>query len=517
MYTNFILDLIDQMWFELVGLLVIIAGKVVFDRVFKRGTGFKAKSAGKFIFEKGSRTKQEQFADKDKKKAAIRRARWQRGVDDRTPRTKNPIVAKILINRRLLSAPDANSILSLVQRHSDEFNSVNFCTAMSRLAKNSNAADLARDRRFTDLLQQLEHELVNFDSRALANLAWSLCKTVPQDRALFNKLAEQCMGKLDQFNPQALSTLLYSFGKAGHANRRLFLAVAEFACKVPSEFVAQQLANTVWAFATANISNPKLFDIAARQTIQRLSDPLTAKEFTTQELAMTVWSFAKLGVHNEQLFSTVGERLLPMLPMCSSQQLCNSLWAFAKLNIPAPVLFDDAVQYILPKLEHDFTAQNLANAAWAYATARHHVPSLLAALGKYAGLRVEEFNTQELANTMWSLVQLEFDEPRLMERLAQSCLTKLDQFEAHSLANTLALLAKVHPPLLSPSLFDTLAWRGAARLDQLVEEENNKPEARRAPEGYRKWWSHAGRLAVQKTAEHGQPARSLVQQPAGCE
>ena len=46
--------------------------------------------------------------------------------------------------------------------------------------------------------------------------------------------------------------------------------------------------------------------------------------------------------------------------------------------------------------------QELANTAWAYATAKHRDERLFAALARTAKRRLSEFNAQEVANTAWA-------------------------------------------------------------------------------------------------------------------
>ena len=46
-----------------------------------------------------------------------------------------------------------------------------------------------------------------------------------------------------------------------------------------------------------------------------------------------------------------------------------------------------------------FIAQNLANTAWAFATASHRAPRLLDAVAREAARRAEEFKPQELVRT----------------------------------------------------------------------------------------------------------------------
>ena len=51
----------------------------------------------------------------------------------------------------------------------------------------------------------------------------------------------------------------------------------------------------------------------------------------------------------------------------------------------------------------EFNAQELANTAWAFATAGEEDASLFAALATAAEHHMDDFNAQELANTAWAL------------------------------------------------------------------------------------------------------------------
>ena len=50
----------------------------------------------------------------------------------------------------------------------------------------------------------------------------------------------------------------------------------------------------------------------------------------------------------------------------------------------------------------DFISQNLANVAWAFATADQSDASLFTALATAAERRMSDFNSQELANAAWA-------------------------------------------------------------------------------------------------------------------
>ncbi len=57
-----------------------------------------------------------------------------------------------------------------------------------------------------------------------------------------------------------------------------------------------------------------------------------------------------------------------------------------------------------PRLS-EFTAQELANTAWAFATAGQADEPLFVAFAKAVELRLDQFNAQDLANTAWAFAK----------------------------------------------------------------------------------------------------------------
>ena len=68
----------------------------------------------------------------------------------------------------------------------------------------------------------------------------------------------------------------------------------------------------------------------------------------------------------------------------------------------------------------DFTAQALANTAWAFVTASQSDAQLLAALARAAEWRVSGFNVQSLANTAWAFATTSQSDTQLFAALAKA-------------------------------------------------------------------------------------------------
>ena len=67
----------------------------------------------------------------------------------------------------------------------------------------------------------------------------------------------------------------------------------------------------------------------------------------------------------------------------------------------------------------DFNVQNLANTAWALATAGQNDVLLFAALATAAERRMGDFKAQNLANTAWAFVTASQSDALLFKALAK--------------------------------------------------------------------------------------------------
>ena len=68
----------------------------------------------------------------------------------------------------------------------------------------------------------------------------------------------------------------------------------------------------------------------------------------------------------------------------------------------------------------DFKVQDLANTAWAFATASQQDAQLFAALARAAELRLGDFKVQELANTAWAFATASQQDAQLFAALARA-------------------------------------------------------------------------------------------------
>ena len=84
----------------------------------------------------------------------------------------------------------------------------------------------------------------------------------------------------------------------------------------------------------------------------------------------------------------------------------------------------------------EFKAQDLANTAWAFATADHSDSQLFAWLARAAERRMGEFNAQTIVNTAWASATADHSDALMLEALARVAEQRIGEFNAQSIANT---------------------------------------------------------------------------------
>ena len=92
-----------------------------------------------------------------------------------------------------------------------------------------------------------------------------------------------------------------------------------------------------WAFATAGESHPQLFKKLADEAIKR------QHEFKPQEISNFLWAFATNGqvTTDNHLFSSLVPSVKANLDEYTAQDLANIAWAYSVANVDAPSVFND--------------------------------------------------------------------------------------------------------------------------------------------------------------------------------
>jgi hypothetical protein len=145
----------------------------------------------------------------------------------------------------------------------------------------------------------------------------------------------------------------------------------------------------------------------------------------------------------------------------NSQDLANTAWAFATAGRAAPALLDAIAAEAAPRVGN-FNPQDLANTAWAFATAGHAAPALLDAIAAEAAPRVGKFNPQDLANTAWALATAGHAAPALLDAIAAEGARRVREFKPQDLPNTAWAFATAGHA--AAALLDGIAAEAAPRV-----------------------------------------------------
>ena len=197
--------------------------------------------------------------------------------------------------------------------------------------------------------------------------------------------------------------------------------------------------------------------------------------FSEQALSNTAWAYAKLGHAAPALLDAIADEAIGRgLGRCDQQTLCNIAWAYATVSSQhgrptghSTVALSDAIAAAaLPRL-HDFTAQGLANMAWAYARLGHSAPPLTPAVLEADG--IEATGRARLVAAREARLDAHYSSRNgvtaLLDGLAREVVARgLRHFGQQHLANLVWAYATLGHA--APSLFDAVAEEAAARLHE---------------------------------------------------
>jgi len=277
------------------------------------------------------------------------------------------------INKRLEklgSKNDWSGILAFYREHAADFSSVNFATALSRLARNARAHHRSvRDEWLKQFIDDLgkrvqkhrEEPLKWMRVRDVANIAHSMGKLRYRSKGaepFFQVLASEDFIELvcseGETNPQAVSNIVWTLARL----RRKDIAevwrrkVEAYADRIVSSGRPQEISNILWAFASLLSA---LLDGSHPQAIRNIA-----------------WSCARMGLVYPRLFAEIDRRSIWIVAEASPDELASIAWSFARTQQPAPKL--------LPALEDQATwlvqgASPLATSKILWACAKLRAPA----------------------------------------------------------------------------------------------------------------------------------------------
>ena len=186
-----------------------------------------------------------------------------------------------------------------------------------------------------------------------------------------------------------------------------------------------------------------------------------------RQLSNTAHAIAKLDLRGMAwgiLWKDLGGAALVRRSEFEPQELANTAWAFATAGHAAPGLFDAIGKEAAGRVR-ELNPQALANTAWAFAKAGHAAPALFDAIGREAAGRVRELNPQNLANTAWAFATAGHGAPALFDAIGKEAVGRVGEFLPQNLSNTAWAFAKAGHA--APVLFDAIGREATGRVHEL--------------------------------------------------
>ena len=193
------------------------------------------------------------------------------------------------------NARDLPELLSLQQRHGDDFNGFHIGAFWSKFKSLAHGRLGGLSDRLTPVCEQTARMLPELDARAVANVVHAFAKAelvgAGPWESVWAALPEAVRRRLDGFNPQDLSNTAWAFATAGHASPELFNVIsAEALRRRLSGFDEQDLCNIAWAFAVFNPScADELFGSTIFVTRCARLDPSFSRPCLAQLHQWSIW------------------------------------------------------------------------------------------------------------------------------------------------------------------------------------------------------------------------------------
>lgn len=180
-------------------------------------------------------------------------------------------------------------------------------------------------------------------------------------------------------------------------------------------------------------------DALSQHTIQTL----VGGKIQARQLANIAHGVARSGRGQSMgaLMAALAVALRSCLGDCNAQELANAAWAFAKAVYVDAELFAALARSVEGRVS-EFNAQELANVAWAFATVGHCDTKLFQSLATSIELRLSDFSAQGLANTAWAFAKVGHADAKLFASIGAAAKQRLNDFNAQDFAQAAWSFAK---------------------------------------------------------------------------
>jgi len=387
----------------------------------------------------------------------------------------------------ILACKTPNAVLYLFEKHGDKFSEVAIVAAMHRCAQLAPTTPLMNrpglpgvtDPRLELMTELVTLKLAGVKPGLLADAAWAVAKigNIAAARELLEAVAYEALATgdpadpklIERFSADEISTTVWAFATAGIEVSRLFKDASVLVIDRIEEFDAQALVNTIWAYSQAKHDSPALFRAVALAVPRKMAQvklPKHSAPWQTHDGS----KFDKRGdAIKSGAIHVDSYRPPPRSDDFTPEDLALTAWAFARAGVDAPELFHALMYDALAKIA-DFSGQNLANMAWAYSTAGFEAPQLLEAVADEALGKIDAFLPQDLSTTVWAFAKAGVSSPALFEAVAAEALVgKVKFFNSVDYANTVWAFATAG--IEAPLLFEAVAEEAPKKMHKFRSEE----------------------------------------------
>lgn len=335
----------------------------------------------------------------------------------------DPVKAKDLrerfITTKLIKAYTLASLLGVIDKFWDEFNSIHICTALNILAKlyrNQNQSK-NKTRKSNDLpprkqsMQKYLFKLLNsdkfdvlkFEPRNLTDFAWAISIFCYGEQPLLHKvpvvidkIANKAIStKFSDFKPKEISIFAWSMIKLGYRNETLFKTIADIVLiSKLKDYDPQSLVNLSFVFIEILDAQTRqsIYNIIAAQTLL-----LGLKKFNIFEIGSLATNFANANQYQKELFDAIQSWLLTR---SQNEIVTNSLAdiaiAFAKNGCHSKNLFDHIIRIASDKEIMIFSTKQLLTLANAFMIANYYKPHFFQSIIDVLATRVFHPNDRDI-------------------------------------------------------------------------------------------------------------------------
>lgn len=172
------------------------------------------------------------------------------------------------LNREITHAGSSAEITALCHTRLHEFDTVNFVTAIHRLARNQGGQSSSA---LGPIVQHLQEKAGELKVQQLANTAWSFARLLISNGPLCDAISPAALQSIPQFGAQEFANIAWSFAKRCVLTVPMMDSLAAEAINIIGDFLPQHLGNTAWALARLLNVNEPLLDAIAGESIKMLA------------------------------------------------------------------------------------------------------------------------------------------------------------------------------------------------------------------------------------------------------